>query len=660
MGSDYLHVFTPITIKGVEFKNRIESSPMSPKLTDATGCITTEFIEFFRPRARGGASIVTIGNSAIDLSESQDETRHIDLGKDDVMLGLSKYADMCEDYGAVASIEVNHSGRDAVPEFTFKAPYGPMACYTDTELKRAKANGRKPYRVISMDFDKIQETIAKYANAAWRCKRAGFKMILLHGGHGNLIPQFLSPLTNRRTDEYGGSLENRARFALEVLTAIKKRCGDDLIIEYRNSATEFLEGGLTFEESLEFCKMIEDKIDILQVSAGMRAAESAIQYMMQPMYLPRMFNVHFAEKMKRELKVPITAVGSIMNLKNAEMILKNGWADFVALGRPLLADPDLVRKYATGKDDDVYPCIRCNYHGRVVLGKTIGCAVNPHVGRELQFPNGVDLARSSRRVMVVGGGPAGMQAAVTASQRGHEVILYEKEERLGGNLFYASASKLKSDVLEYYEYAKRRTAKSRTNIVLNTEVTADIVKSENPDVLIIAVGAAPIIPKIKGIDLPKVSWAPFAATGDYKPGKNIIVLGAGVVGYECAIDLAEAGHTVSIVEMETEPKGLLDNKGFYFSLSERAQKSGVSFIFGKKLVEVVSDGILVMDRDKLEIQSMPCDSLLLAVGLCPRKDTANALRRCIPETEVYLVGDVRTAGSIATSVNSAFAAAAEL
>ena len=200
MESSFPHVFTPYTIKGVEFKNRIETAPMSPKLTTKEGAVTTEFLEFFRPIARGGAAIITIGNSSIDLKESKDETRHIDLGQDDVILGLSRYVDMCENYGAIPSIEVNHAGRDAPYEFNHHAPFGPSAGYTEDELRKAKLEGREPVKVIEMDEEKIRETVEKFANAVLRCKKAGFRMVLLHGAHNNLIPQFLSPYSNKRTD----------------------------------------------------------------------------------------------------------------------------------------------------------------------------------------------------------------------------------------------------------------------------------------------------------------------------------------------------------------------------------------------------------------------------------------------------------------------------
>jgi len=660
MRSSYKHVFTPYTIKGVEFKNRIETAPMSPKLTASDGTITTEFIEFFRPIARGGASIITIGNSSVDLTEAQDETRHIDLGKDDVMLGLSKYVDMCETYGAVPSIEVNHAGMDAPFEFNHIPPFGPTACYTEEELRRARENGREPVKVIEMDEEKIQETVDIFANAVLRCKKAGFKMALLHCAHGNLLPQFLSPFSNKRTDRYGGSLENRARFPIEVIDAIRKKVGDDFIIELRVSATEFIDTGLTTEESLEFCKMVQDKIDLLHVSAGMRAVPSRIQFMMQPMYLPHMYNVHFAEQFRKELHIPITTVGSVMTLENAEMILANGWADFVALARPILTDPELVRKSAWGHEDEVIPCIRCNYHGRVTRGKGIRCAVNPLVGREMQFPNGVQPAKIKKKVVIVGGGPAGMQAARTARERGHDVVLFEKNDRLGGNLLNAGALEFKQDIRTYTEWAIRQTEKSGARILLNTEATEELINAEKPDALIIAVGAEPFVPRVPGIDLPHVCWAPEVDTGLKKAGKTAVVLGAGIVGYESAVALAKEGHDVTIIELQPTAVGLNSSAAAKFPLLDMAEKYGVKAKFNMKLEEVREGSIICRDVTTDETVELPCDSLLLAAGLRPRRETAEKLRHLIPETDVFIVGDARHAESIATAVADGFGAASEL
>ena len=659
MNSEYKHVFAPKTIKGVEFKNRIESAPMSPKLTTTDGCITTEFLEFFRPVARGGPAVVTIGNSAVDLSESQDETRHADLGKDDVMLGLSRYVDMCENYGALASIEVNHSGMDAVYDFTHRNPYGPSACFTADELRRAKEAGREPVPVIEMDTEKIQETVDKFADAVLRCKKAGFKMVLLHGGHGNLIPQFLSPFSNHRTDGYGGSLENRARFPLEVLEAIRKKVGPDFILEYRISATEFVENGMGVEETIEFAKMIEDKIDILHVSAGMRAVVDKIPYMMQPMYLPHMFNVHFAERFRKEIDLPITAVGSIMNIQNAETILSNGWADFVAIARPFLADPEFIRKGARGKQDEVCPCIRCNYHGRVTRGKGIACAVNPLCGREMQFPNGVEKAREQKKVIVVGGGPAGMQAARTARERGHDVTLYEKGDKLGGNLIPASALDFKGDVRDYMNWAVRMTERSGAKIVLSTAVTPELIEAEQPDALIIAAGATPFVPPVKGIDAPHVMWAPEADMGR-EVGEKIVILGAGVVGYESAAALGEKGKDVTIIELQSSALGLVGAGAARFTLMDMAKKAGVKVKFNMMLKEVKEKSIVCLDTAANEEVEIECDNLLLAAGLRPDRETVEALRHTIPEPDVYIVGDARAPQSIATAVNQGFGAAAEI
>jgi 2,4-dienoyl-CoA reductase-like NADH-dependent reductase (Old Yellow Enzyme family)/thioredoxin reductase len=653
MTQGYEHIFTPIVVKGIDFRNRIETPPTLPFLASADGFATAELVAYHRAFARGGAGIVTVGDSAISLPGKNHEGQ-LNLGTDGAIPGLNKLYEGISRHGAVASIELNHGGHNTFVKG--QRPLGASRLPSGLEEQAAALEGRAPITPKEMTEDDIAETIESFADAAWRCQAANFKMVMLHGAHGHILAQFLSPLWNNRTDRWGGSFEKRARFPLAVVDAVRKKCGPNLIIEYRISLDEKTPGGMRPDDVIEFLTMIEDKIDIVHVSAGLLSIPTLSHHMIQPLYMPHMYNVHYAEMAKKRTNLLVTTVGSILTLENAEKILAEGWADFVALGRPFIADPDLIRKSLSGRQEEVRPCIRCNWcagRPRHTFLPT-RCSVNPIAARGVEYPteNSITKADEKKRILIAGGGPAGMQAAWTAIKRGHEVTLCEMTDRLGGTLDIGSKLPFKGDLRKFLDWLVSRTKSCGATIRYGTEVTAATVNEMKPDVLVIAVGAVPLIPQVPGIDSPNVHWAGDVDAGKVELGKNIVVVGGGITGGETALALARQGNTVTVIEM----LGSLGKDGSPIAVTglfELLKESGVTIVTNTKMQAITASGVRTVNTAFREIE-YPADSIVLATGMTARKEKVAELRTLLPQTEVFIIGDCLRPRTLAAATHEGF------
>jgi 2,4-dienoyl-CoA reductase-like NADH-dependent reductase (Old Yellow Enzyme family)/NADPH-dependent 2,4-dienoyl-CoA reductase/sulfur reductase-like enzyme len=658
--SKYNHVFTPFRIGKLEVKNRIQVPPMLSCMATPDGFVTREMIEFYQSFARGGAGIVTIGDSAVDFDYAQAHFGQLNLGDDRGISGLSTLAEAVQKYGAKISIELDHSGRFSSPRvLNGRNPIGPSPVPAKAEEMLAMMEGRKPTPVTEMDQDMIDEVIDHFAMAAFRCMKAGFEMVMVHGGHGQLLSQFVSPCANKRTDNYGGSLENRARFVIELLTAIRSQVGDRLSLEYRVSADEFVPGGMDEAETINFLKLIRDKIDLINVSVGGMIAEPRyITHMAQPYLFPHAYNANRAEKIKKAVNLPVTCVGSIISLEMADRIIDEGKADIVAMGRAQVADPELVNKTYRGEADDIRPCLRCNVCGEKPKDSfPVRCAVNPVTGREMEYRY-LSPPEKKKKIVIIGGGPAGMEAAITASSRGHEVILFEEKKELGGALRIAASPSFKVDMKRFLEWMIRKTRNSNVDLKLSIKATTDSIREFKPDVLIMAIGGEPIVPDITGIKNPNVVWAGDVDTGKVVTGDAIVVAGAGLTGCETALLLSQQGKKVTIIDMIPEVEIAKDaSLVSRITLMEQLQENGVQFRNEVTLDEITDKGIIVRDKNgnRNEIET---DTVVLSLGVKPLRETAEKFRGLA--REFHVIGDCSRPRNLMSAVHDAFNITAEM
>ena len=462
--------------------------------------------------------------------------------------GFYDLAGAIESQGAHASMELVHAGMHFHDDNRIN--YGPSDMVD--EFDQGDGSGIHRHQIIEMPKDIIEQVVESYGLAALRAKHCGFTSVVIHAGHGWLLSQFLSPVLNHRTDEFGGSLENRARITLMVIDRIRKYCGHNFVIEARISWKEGMYEGYQLEDSIKYCEMMEEHgLDMVQVSCGsLHFHDSTVLSTPSWFDVDEGHNIKAAAEIKKHLSIPVGTVGAVTDPVVVEKWIADGMIDYIVMARALIADPDLPRKAMHGKLDEIRPCLRClacitgGYYNL-----PMHCSVNPQIGRDSDYRFMLP-ASEKKKVLIAGGGPAGMEAAVTAAGRGHDVILCEKESRLGGLLPIIEKEPFKKRIASYREYLERMVARSKVDVRLNTEVTPELIDELEPDVVIAAVGGHPIIPRIKGIE--KAVQIVDFYTNEPEVGENVLVLGGGFAGVECAIGLAMQGKKAMIIEMSGE------------------------------------------------------------------------------------------------------------
>lgn len=609
--------------------------------TDITndGCIGPKSTAFYELRGKGGAGAVTVSECMVHPKTDGSHAYHLDTTILNSLASATYTADAIRRHGAIASLELSHSGMYAGTYMTDKSKQKLMNQWGPDDTVRADG-----VKVKALTEDMIKEIVEAYGQTAALAKRAGFEMLMIHGGHGWLINQFLSPYFNHREDAYGGNIENRCRLAIEILKSVREAVGEGFPIEFRMSGSELFDGGYDLAEGVRIAQMIESYVDIIHVSAG--TYQRGFGDTHPSMFKEHGCNVYLAAEIKKHVDVPVATIGGLNDPEQMEEIIASGKADIVYMARALLADPFLPRKVMENKEDQVVKCLRCfTCMAERAMTSTRRCTVNPLIGREIEGCE-VYPAPEKKKVLVAGGGPGGLYAAYTAVRRGHQVILCEKESEIGGILKSEQAIPFKHEMYELANTYKKLAENAGVEIRTNTEVTPEYAEQENPDALIIAVGSSPLVPPIKGLTGENVVLVNNYYLEKEKVGDKVVVFGGGLAGCECAIHLGMEGKEVHIVEMRDElaPDANIRHRPLLLKEIDKY----VTVHTGYKGLEVRKDGVLCEDKDGKQIL-VEGDSVICALGQRSRQNVVDSLRDSAPY--VAVIGD---AGKVSTITNAVY------
>jgi 2,4-dienoyl-CoA reductase-like NADH-dependent reductase (Old Yellow Enzyme family)/thioredoxin reductase len=629
----YPKLFTPFKIGNTVFRNRIFTSPTGYMdfLPDGT-TPTEDFIAYYERKAMGGAATVCVGECHINPAVSRAGSLGVDILNDATMRAMGNLAERVRRLGAVPSMELQHAGLAAA------ARLGPSDVPVDGTAKPC----------YPMTEEQIQETIQMFADAAWRARYYGFGMVTVHGGHGWLLGQFFSPATNRRSDRWGGSAENRARLAVAVCDAIHEKCGGDFPIEIRISVTEF-EDGYDVPEGVEYAKQLDGHADIIHCSVGLHGhTKRGYSLRWAPsMYEPDGAFVKYAAEVKKHItKSYVSTVGAHSDPNLMEEILASGKADIINMARALGCDPDLPNKARAGRDGDIRRCIRCYGCSDALFPRfRIFCALNPETGRENEFARFAPPP-IRQRVLVAGGGAGGMEAAISCARLGHTVLLCEKTSRLGGIITCEEDVPFKKHLSEYLELQKRTLLQLGVEIRLNCAVTPAFIDELSPDAVIASIGAKPFVPPVEGADGRNVLVVEDALRNPGLVGQRVVIVGAGPSGSELAVYLSMLGRDVALVELGPKMTG----PGVQTLVTRlELQDRGIIPRLNTKAVKITADGLHCASPEGAVF--LPAETVVLATGVVPLTDEAFALGTVSPV--FHMIGDCVGGQSIKNATEAA-------
>ena len=627
----YENLFRPLKLAGLTLKNRLLSAPTSLAELGPEEHYSQANFDYYRLKAAGGCALVTVGDVIVDLDTGRSHPQQVGLDDPGAIPYLVQMAEAIHAGGAAASIEIDHGGALCAPDFiggkNAIGPSGYVDDWGDT--------------VEEMTEEQIYYIADKFAEAAATAKACGFDMVMVHMGHGWLLHQYISEITNHRTDKWGGSFENRMRFPLLVIEKIRAAVGKAFPIDVRISGAERCEGGYGIETGIEIAKALDGKVDLIHVSAGTQQEEYSAVLMHPGAFQKHGENSGLAAEIKKHVKTPVCTVGAFSEPDKMAEFMDQSGVDCIAMGRALIADPFLPKKLLRGQADQITPCLRCGEcQSGLMKNRVLHCAVNPMIGSECNFYHPIPT-HQKRAVLIAGGGPAGCQAALEASARGHEVVLCEASDKLGG-LKYADNADFKGNIAKYRDHLAARTAALPIDIRLNTTVTKELVDEVKPDALIIAIGAQPwMLPVpcdekahvVFGADLRK----------DTQVGENVVVVGGGLIGSEEAVALAREGHKVTILEMQEELAPDCGRMHRINLLHQIEVEENINVATGHRCSAIKADSVAAIDPEGNEV-SFAADTVVMAAGMRPDQDEVERLRALVPES--YVVGDAFRARQI--------------
>ena len=617
-----MKVFEPMKINGLELKNRIVVSAMVTNYCTPDGNATEKFIAYHEHKAKGGWGLIITEDYAVTPTAGG-FVNLPGLWEDGQIESHRKLTERVHAAGGKIAAQIYHAGRETSSAVTGVQPVAPSAVREPS----------MPETPRELTIPEIHTLVEQFGDCAKRAKAAGFDAVEVHGAHGYLAGAFASPFSNKRSDEYGGTIRNRARFGMEIIRNIKEKCGEDYPVLYRISSVEYVPGGLDIEESKVIARLMEEAgADCIHCSQGVYASTHTI---IPPSVFPRAGYVEHAAEMKKAVQIPVIAVGRINDVEIAESVLQSKKADLVTMARASLADPELPNKVLKGRGDEVIRCIGClqGCIGENGKGNGIRCLVNPLTGMEDEYD--LTPAEKAKQVLVIGGGIAGCEAAISAALKGHKVTLIEKNDRLGGQWIPASVPIGKSEFTSFLCWQKSMLEKMHVQILLNTTADAELIKLYEPDTVIIATGSRPFIPPIQGADQDFVVTAHDVLLGKTEPGNRVVVIGGGLVGAETADMLGQQCEQVTIIEMLSQI--MKDGEAAPTKyMKERFSQNGVQIHTSTKLLEI-GDHTVTAEKDGERFVLENIDTVIIAVGVKTDRTLLDSMEHV--SCKVLKVGD---------------------